>query len=303
MPYATVDGVRLWYELSGSGPTVVMTHGFAGPGWRAVVDEFRSKFRLLLHDVRGHGCSDAPGDPAAYSLPRFAADIAALMDHAGIDRAHMLGVSMGGMITAQFACDFPARLRSVLLCDTLAGNGAGDDPPAVETERFVAATFGRMADVVDRHGVAELVARENRYRHEQDPYARFSEVPLDEQDAKNALKVRDITAAAYAAVARAIIARPDLTSRTPQIRVPVLVSCGEWDLFYPCAVRDARIIPGARFVTVRGAAHSTPDFRPQLWKRAVFDFIDDVEAGRPTAGASSLGDTPADAPAPAATRR
>jgi 2-succinyl-6-hydroxy-2,4-cyclohexadiene-1-carboxylate synthase len=298
MPFVRLNGIRLWYEEFGSGPTLILTHGFAGPGHPPIIEDFGERYRVVIYDVRGHGCTEAPAGPAAYSLPIFAADLAALMAHLGIDTAHIGGVSFGGMISAQFACDYPERLRSVLLCDTLAGNAKGDDPAAVEKERFVADAFSRMARIVEKYGVAELVRRENEHRHTADPYAIFSEMPLDEQDEKNALKERNMTDAGFVNAARAVVARPDLTSRTPQIRVPVLVSCGEWDLFYPCAVRDARIIPGSRFVTIRGAAHSTPDFRPLLWKRAVLDFLDDVEAGRPTAGVFELGETPAGAPAP-----
>jgi pimeloyl-ACP methyl ester carboxylesterase len=88
----------------------------------------------------------------------------------------------------------------------------------------------------------------------------------------------------YVAAAIALRDRPDLTTRTPLITAPTLVSCGEWDDFYPCAVRDHRLILNSRLATIRRAAHSTPDYRPQLWKQAVFDFIDDVEAGRDVRG-------------------
>ena len=71
--------------------------------------------------------------------------------------------------------------------------------------------------------------------------------------------------------------------------MPVLVSCGEWDTFYPCAVRDHALIKNSRLVTIRGAAHATPDYKPELWMRAVFDFIDDVEAGRDVRGECRTG--------------
>ena len=112
---------------------------------------------------------------------------------------------------------------------------------------------------------------------------------LEEQDAKNVLqKVEHMTEAGFLAAARAVLNRPDLAGRTPSIAAPTLVSCGEWDLFYPCAVRDHALIPNSRFVTIRGAAHSTPDYRPQLWKRAVLEFLDDVEAGRDVRGEFEL---------------
>jgi pimeloyl-ACP methyl ester carboxylesterase len=64
-----------------------------------------------------------------------------------------------------------------------------------------------------------------------------------------------------------MIAREDLTSRTPRITAPALVSCGEWDLFYPCAVRDGKLIPTAKFVTIEKAGHDTVNYTPEEWLR------------------------------------
>jgi pimeloyl-ACP methyl ester carboxylesterase len=104
------------------------------------------------------------------------------------------------------------------------------------------------------------------------------------QDAKNRRKLEVMTDEGYIAAAIALRDRPDLTSRTPLITAPTLVSCGEWDDFYPCAERDHRLIRNSRLATIRGAAHSTPDYRPRLWKQAVFEFLGDVEAGRDVRG-------------------
>ena len=232
-------------------------------------------------------------DPATVTVPQFAADLAALLDALGIERAHIGGVSMGGMISAQFACDYPERLRSLLLCDTLAGNGQGPDETANGVERSMAEAFARMAEIVEKHGLEELVRRENRYRREQDQYAQHSALSFDEQDAKNwRQKVECMTKEGFLAADRALRERPDLTSRTPAITAPTLVSCGEWDLFYPGALRDHRLIPNSRLVTIRGAAHSTPDYTPQLWLRACTDFIADVEAGVDVRGEFDLASQP-----------
>jgi pimeloyl-ACP methyl ester carboxylesterase len=284
VPTARVNGIDIWYELAGDGPTLVMTHGFAGPYLPPIVDEIRPRFRLLQYHVRGHGRTTVPDNPAAYSVPQFAADLAGLMDHLGIEKAHVGGVSMGGMITAQFGCDYPERLQSLLLFDTMAGNG-GDDEEAAEADRWFIETFERLEEIVSTEGLAGLVERENRWRHERDQYAHLRPEPLEEQDAINARKLEDMTPEGYIYVNRALRARPDLTSRTPGIAAPTLVSCGEWDSFYPCARRDAGLIPNSRFATIRRAAHDTLWYQPGLWKRALLDFIDDVEAGRDVRGA------------------
>lgn len=290
MPVARINGIDLWYAVSdGSGPPFVLTHGFAGPYWGPIVDDFRAHFRLVEYHVRAHGHTTTPADASTVTVPRFASDLAGLLDHLGIARAHIGGVSMGGMISAQFACDYPERLLSLALCDTTAGNCEGPDADANEAERFLVTAFEHMAHIVEKYGMAGLVEREDRWRRENDPYARLQVETYEEQDARNAHnKLELMTAGGFLAADRALRQRPDLTWRTPSIAAPTLVSCGEWDRFYPCAVRDHRLIPNSRLVTIRGAAHATPDFQPGLWKRAVFDFVARVEAGREVGGEFEL---------------
>ena len=294
MPTARVGDIDIWYERSGGdGPLLILTHGFAGPtiGWEPIIEDFKSHFDLVLYDVRAHGNTSMPSDTSTVTLLQFAADIAGLMDALAIPRAHIAGVSMGGMISAQFACDFPDRVISLALCDTTAGNRGSSDAAAIAGEQFLVDALQRLSRVVEKYGLAGLVERENRYRRDGDKYAHLQALSLDEQDAKNARqKVNAMTPEGYIAAARAMIERPDLTSRTPKLTTPVQISCGEWDAFYPCAVRDHALIPNSRLVTVRGAAHATPDYKPQLWKRAIFDFIADVEAGRNVAGEFELAD-------------
>ena len=280
MHSADVNGIDIWYEFEGEGPPLVLTHGFAGPtgGWPPVVYDLRTRFKLLLYDVRAHGKTTVP-DPATVSMPQFAADLRGLLDKLGLERPHVAGVSMGGMISAQFACDYPERLRSLWLCDTTAGNQG--DASTAHIERQLVDVFERTERIVAKHGFAELMRRENRYRHEQDPYAaKNQQFTLDEQDQRNLDRIGRMTDEGFIAANIALRERPDLTSRAPSIRVPTLVSCGEWDMFHACAQRDHRLIPGSRFATIRGAAHDSAFYTPHLWKRAYFDFIDDLEAGR-----------------------
>jgi pimeloyl-ACP methyl ester carboxylesterase len=285
MPTAHINGIDIWYEFEGEGPPLVLTHGFAGPngGWPPVVYELRSRFRLLLYDVRAHGKTTVPDDASTVTMPQFAADLCGLLDHLGLERPHVAGVSMGGMISAQFACDFPDRLQSLWLCDTTAGNQG--DPATAHIERQMIEVFERTERIVAKHGFAELMQRENRYRREGDPYAaKNKQFTLDEQDQRNLDRIGRMTDAGFIATNIAVRERPDLTTRTPKIAVPTLISCGEWDMFYPLAQRDHHLIAGSRFATVRGAAHDSAFYTPHLFKRVYLDFIDDLEAGRAIAG-------------------
>ena len=123
-----------------------------------------------------------------------------------------------------------------------------------------------------------------RYTRERNEQARTAEMSIEDQVAKNLRKVELMTDDGYIFAARAMRDRPDLTERTPLITAPTLVSCGELDGFYPSAQRDARLIPNSRLSTIRGAAHDSVVYRPQLFKRSVFEFLEDVEAGRDVRG-------------------
>jgi pimeloyl-ACP methyl ester carboxylesterase len=103
MPYAENRGVRIYYEVEGEGSPLVLVHGFTDglEGWReyGYAAELKKEHRLVLIDARGHGRSDKPHDPeAAAGLERRPADVVAVLDDLGIDRAHYFGYSLGGWI-------------------------------------------------------------------------------------------------------------------------------------------------------------------------------------------------------------
>src|SRR5690349_17167122 len=103
MPFAKVNNVQLYYELDGddSKPVVLFLHGLGSSvrDWEYQVTHFAQNYRVLLIDMRGHGRSEKPAGP--YSMRQWAADVVALLDHLKIDKAHVVGLSMGGMIAFQ----------------------------------------------------------------------------------------------------------------------------------------------------------------------------------------------------------
>ena len=290
MPTVHANYIDVWYELSGSGPTLVLCHGWLGPndGWPGgIPDKLAQHHRLLLYDVRGHGKTSAPEDPDAYSMPTYARDLAAVMDAAGIERAHILGVSQGGMIAAQFAVDFPQRTRSLLLCDSSAGNGV-DEGPGGEWERKMQDGFVRMEEVVRSEGLAELCER--RIRNDIETNAHYYEhpEPPDERQRKDRRRHAEVTLHGFIGTARAIRDRPDLTGRLRELHMPALVIGGEWDDFFPCSERDHQLIQGSRFVRMRHCAHDSTTWRTDAFLKTVTGFIADVEAGRDVAGEIEL---------------
>ena len=146
MPRAEHDGVRIYYEdfpprheepgwpdEEGAAP-LVLAHGFGVDltMWDWQLEPLSWRRRLILWDARGHGQSSAPVDDEAYTMPLLAGDLAAVLDHAGIDRAVIGGMSFGGMIALQFAVDFPQRTRALLLSDSVPRGATAPAPPTPE---------------------------------------------------------------------------------------------------------------------------------------------------------------------------
>ncbi len=128
--YFDADGVRLFYRVKGSGTPVVLVHGYgvnADLNWRlpGVVRALRKQYQVIVFDVRGHGRSDKPHEPAQYGS-ETARDVCRLLDHLGIEKAHVVGYSMGGFITIKLIALYPDRLLSAVPC------GAGWEKPEGE---------------------------------------------------------------------------------------------------------------------------------------------------------------------------
>lgn len=276
------NGIHMYYERHGpaQGTPLVMLHGFASctDWWRDEPLALSQDRPLILYDVRGHGRTEAPADPAEYSMPVFAADLAALLRALGVERAHIGGSSMGGMIAAQFAVDFPAMVESLLLCDTTAGNTQGDDD-AGRWEAHLVRGLSMLAHIASEYGLDETLRREHEYNRQNDPQWDIKPVP-PEADYE---RLKLITVAGYVGAALAIATRPDLSPRLGEITAPTLVMAGEWDGFLPCALRDHELIAGSRLVIRRECSHGSC-WRPDTFRAAIRDFLSDVEAGRPVAG-------------------
>src|SRR3954447_24046367 len=128
MPFATTDdGVRLHYEETGTGTPVIFVHEFAGDhrAWEMQLRHFGQRYRAITYAARGYPPSDVPDDVSKYSQARAADDIAAVLDHLRIDKAHVVGLSMGGFATLHYGFRHPTRALS--LCVAGCGYGAEKD--------------------------------------------------------------------------------------------------------------------------------------------------------------------------------
>src|SRR6185437_7738592 len=147
MPFLTTsDRVRLHYEATGDGPALVFVHEFGGNGrsWSGQVAHFAPRYRCVTYDARGYPPSDVPADPSSYSLSRATDDLHELLDELGIDRAHLVGLSMGSFTVVHTALRWPARVASMVV----AGSGYGSHPGV--TERFRAEMARNAAAIRER---------------------------------------------------------------------------------------------------------------------------------------------------------
>lgn len=290
MPTVRANGIDIQYELLGSGPMLALSHGWMGPTdcWPpGVLDALAEHLRVLVYDVRGHGGTTVPDDPDAYSMPIYAQDLRALLDALDIEQAHIGGVSQGGMISAQFAVDSPERTRSLLICDSTAGNG-DDKGPGGQWEHDLQTFLEVMERVAADEGLAELAERRIKGSRNRDPHYDDHPMPAEERERNERDRHARMSLAAFQNTSRALRLRPDLSARIGDVRVPALILAGEWDDFRPCAERDHRLIEGSRFVLVRRCGHASPDWRTDAFVRAVTEFIADVEGGRDIAGELEL---------------
>src|SRR5579863_2497126 len=149
MSYAIAEnGVRLYYEETGAGTPLIFVHEFAGDlrSWEPQLRCFGRRYRAIAFNARGYPPSDVPESPAAYSQARATDDIAAVLDHLGIDRAHVVGLSMGGFATLHFGFRHPDRARSL----TVAGCGYGAE---AETREKFCSEASVIADFLQREGM------------------------------------------------------------------------------------------------------------------------------------------------------
>src|SRR5262249_1638429 len=147
MRIETDDGIGLAVEVSGSGPGLMLVHGFGGAkeDFSDHVPALSREHTVVVFDHRGHGASDKPTDPSAYSLERMAADTLQVAEGVGFERFRLLGHSMGGMISRKVVIEEPDRIAAFIMMDTAAGPIPGFDPALMDTAAEIALTQGKAA--------------------------------------------------------------------------------------------------------------------------------------------------------------
>lgn len=282
MPKARVNGIDMHYAIYGDGPPLVLVHGIVSS--TAMFDEqvgpLSQRYQVIVYDVRGHGETEAPpADDPGYSFETFVQDLRALLDHLGVDRAYVGGLSMGGMIAMRFALAYPERVRALLLFDT----GA---EPAGSLRGEMGNWEGRWEAIVERarsQGVLQTMAWLYTQRGNELLGVRVPKEPPGGVR-KLIMGLARMRVDGFLGALRAVGQQTGVIARLPEISVPTMILTGDGDFMREPSERMREHLPESRFVLLKDAAHATCFWQPEHFTQAVLDFLADVEAGRPVAG-------------------
>ena len=245
MPYGTNNGVRVHYEIEGSGEPLALQHGYSGSiqSWydNGYVDALKSSYQLILIDGRGHGASDKPHDSASYALENRVGDFVSVLDDLGVQQAHYWGYSMGGWIGFGIAKHAAERVRSLII--------GGAHPYAEVAEPF--------------HGVdgsdpdAFITAME-----------KFTGMTVTPEFKELILGTNDIRA-----LAAAMHDRDSIEEVLPAMTMPCLLYVGEPDPRLSKVTTCAERIPNSTFVSIPGTDHLQTYLKSELIVPYVIEFL------------------------------
>jgi len=263
MPYVTVNGVQLHYEVEGDGEPLVLLHpvGLDLTCWEAQMPVVAPRFRVVRLDLRGHGRSAVP--PPPYTLGGLAADVHGLLHQLGLFPANVIGLSVGGMVAQLLALEYPQDVSALVLADTNSTLPQEARPAMVE-----------RGETARREGMASIVDETLR-RWFTEGFLQSAVVAR----CRERLLADDVTG--WAATWRAI-AELNTEPRLKEIRAPTLVITGELDVSAPIsrARAIAERIPGAILFVVPGAPHMSPLEQPHLFNASVMEFLRGVPRAR-----------------------
>jgi pimeloyl-ACP methyl ester carboxylesterase len=259
MAFVENQKARIYWDEQGDGEPILLIMGLAYPShmWHRTRPLLASRYRTLALDNRGIGRSDVP--PGPYPIALMASDAAAVLDAAGSDTAHVIGVSMGGMIAQQFALQYPARVRSLILGCTASGG-----PAAVRAEPEAIQMLMRR-ETMSPEQAAEVAV----------PFIYDPATPRERIDEDLAIRRPWFPSpGGYAAQLQGILAW-EAYSSLGQIVAPTLVIHGESDRLVPPGNANliADRIPGAKLVTIPRASHLFFTDQPELAHRAIMEFL------------------------------
>ncbi len=266
MPFANNKGTQIYWTEAGSGAPLllIMGLGYSHDMWHRMTPKLAEQFRVILFDNRGVGRSDIP--PGPYSISEMASDAAAVLDAAGVERADVFGISMGGMIAQEFALQYPARVGKLILGCTACGG-----PKAVRAEAEVNAVLMNRSTMEMEEAIQAGV-----------PFVYDAKTSRDLVEEDLAIRRRSFPEPrAYTAQLQGILAWTSY-DRLQNIQAPTLVIHGITDRLVPLGNGKliAETIPGAKFVEIDDASHIFFTDQTERSLSEISSFLHSAEAAR-----------------------
>ena len=257
MSRARLNGIEIDYEVSGSGPPVLLSHGYSATRrmWDGQHRALGDAYQVISWSMRGHGQTESPADPSQYSAGLTIADMRALLRHVGVERAVIGGLSLGGYASLDFYVAHPEMVRALVICDS----GPGYRNPEARAA-WNQRAHERAAELEAR-GLDALSGRSREMREAMGEHR---------------------SAQGLAHAARGMLAQEGsrVIDALAGVRVPTLIIVGDQDqpFIAPCEYM-AKKIPGARLEVIAGAGHSSNLDQPEAFNRVLRDFLDGLPAG------------------------
>jgi 3-oxoadipate enol-lactonase len=260
MPTLRIGDAELYYEETGQGEPVVLLHGLGGStvDWTPTVGVLAGHHRVLVLDTRGSGRSRDLRRPAGpFSVKQFADDVAALLAHRSAAPAHVVGLSMGGMVAFQLAVDHPASVRTL----TIVNSGPALVPRGIRQRLYIGLRLV-VARLFGPAGMARLLVWQLFPRADQAPLRRAFRESMRRNDRR-----------AYIATQRALVGWSVL-DRISAIEAPALIVAADRD-YTPLSAKEAyaRRMKRAEVVLVTGAGHALPIEAPEKFNAVLLDFL------------------------------
>ena len=270
MPHASINGIDIYYEVHGTGDTIIFCHEFAGDirSWDLQVNYFSRNFQVLTYCARGYPPTSVPEDPESYSQDLAIDDLKGLMDFLKIDKAHIVGLSMGGNVALNFGIKHPAQAKTL----SVAGTGTGSDDPGLFRNRILKFSDGMRSEGMTF--MSDYLKGPHRVQLQlKDPkgYQLFCEQFMEHSNIGSANTFYGV-----------LTKRPpifDLKNQLSNIKIPVLVMTGDED--DPCikpSLFIKKTIPGAGLIMFPRSGHAINLEEPQLFNTSVAEFIKHSEA-------------------------
>jgi pimeloyl-ACP methyl ester carboxylesterase len=275
MPHLTTDdGVKLYYEEVGSGIPIVFIHEFAGDvrSYELQMRHFGQRYRCIAYNARGYPPSDVPQDGEKYSQARARDDIRAVLDALKVDKAHIVGLSMGGFAALHFGFSYPERARSLVVAGC--GYGAAPDKRAQFAAEAEATAAGFEQQTMAKAAAGYALGPTRVQFQNKDPrgWREFSAQLAEHSTAGSARTMRGVQAR-----------RPslfDLVDQMAAMITPTLIMTGDED--WPClepAILMKRSIPTAALVVMPNAGHTINLEDPAAFNQYIADFFHTVDVG------------------------